>query len=52
MNEDVLLKLDIKIHQNNTDIYCKDTHTGHCFNYYSQKPCKLKNSWIKALYHC
>ena len=54
MNEDVHFSdlLDIKIHQNNTDIYYKDKHTGQCFNYHIQKPCKLKSSWIKELYHC
>ena len=43
--------LDIKIHQNNTDIYYKDTHTGQYIHYRSQTPWKLKTSWIKALYH-
>ena len=50
INEDVHF-LDIKIHQNNTDIYYKDTHTDQYINYRSQTPWKLKTSWIKALYH-
>ena len=50
INEDVHF-LDIKIHQNNIDIYYKDTYTGQ-YNYYrSQTPWKLITSWIKALYH-
>ena len=43
--------LDIKIHQNNTDIYYKDAHAGQYINYRSQTPWKLKTSWIKAFYH-
>ena len=43
--------LDIKIHQNNTDINYKDTHTGQYIHYRSQTPWKLKTSWIKALYY-
>ena len=35
INEDVHF-LDIKIHQNNTGIYYKDTHTGQYFDYRSQ----------------
>ena len=50
-NEDVHF-LNIKIHQNNTDIFHKDTHTGQYINYRSETPWKLKTSWIKALYHC
>ena len=49
-NEDVHF-LDIKIHQNNTDIFHKDTHTGQYINYRSETPWKLKTSWVKALYH-
>ena len=52
INEDVHI-LNIKIHhQNNTDIYYKDTHTGQYINYGSERPWKLKTSWIKALHHC
>ena len=36
-NKDVHF-LDIKIHQNNTDTYYKDTHTGQYFKYHSQTP--------------
>ena len=49
-NEDVNF-LDIKIHQNNTDIFHEDTHTGQYINYRSETPWKLKISWVKALYH-
>ena len=43
--------LDIKNHQNNIDIYYKDTHTGQHIHCRSQTPWKLKTSWIKDLYH-
>ena len=43
--------LDIMIHENNTDIYYKDTHTGQYIHYRSQTPWKLKTSLIKPLYH-
>ena len=43
INEDTHF-LNIKIHQNNTDIYYKDTHTGQYINYRSQTPWKLKTS--------
>ena len=39
------------IHENNTNIYYKDTHTGQYIHYRSQTPWKLKTSLIKALYH-
>ena len=51
INEDVHF-LDIKIYQNNTDIYYKDTHTVQYSHYCSQTRQKLKTSWIKVLYHC
>ena len=44
--------LDIKIHQNSTDVYYKDTHTGQYINYRCQTPWKLKTPWIKASYYC
>ena len=50
INEDIHF-LDIKIHQNNIDIYYKDTHTGQYIYYRGQAPWKLKTSWIKALHH-
>ena len=43
--------LDIKIHQNNTDIFYKDTHAGQCINHHSQISRKLKTSWVKSLSH-
>ena len=43
--------LDIKINQNNTYTYYKDTHTGYYIHYRNQTPWKLKTSWLKALYH-
>ena len=42
MNDNVHF-LDIKIHQNNTDIYYKDTHTCHHINYRSQAQWNLKH---------
>ena len=41
--EDVYF-LDIKIHQNNTNIFYKDTHTSQYINYRGQIPWKLKTS--------
>ena len=49
INEDVHF-LDINIHQNNTDTYHKDMHTGQYIHYCSQTPRKLKTC-IKALHH-
>ena len=49
INEDVHF-LDINIHQNNTDTYHKDMHTGQYIHYCSQTPWKLKTC-KKALYH-
>ena len=43
INEDVHF-LDIKVHQNNTNICYKDTHTGRYTHYRSQTPWKLKTS--------
>ena len=47
--------LDVKIHQNSTDIYYKDMRTRQCINYCSQTPCikafDKRTSWINALYH-
>ena len=51
INGDVFF-LDVKIHQNSTDIYYKDMHTSQCINYCSQTTWKRRTSWIKALYHC
>ena len=48
INEDMLF-LDIKIHQNNTDVCYNDTHTGQCIHSRSQTPWKLKTSCIKAM---
>ena len=45
INEDVHF-LDIKINQNNTDIYYKDTDPGQYIHYRSQTPWKLKTSRI------
>ena len=50
INEDLHI-LDINIHQNNTDTYHKDMHTGQYIHYCSQTPWKLKTSCIKGLYH-
>ena len=43
--------MDIKIDQNNTDIYYKDTHTDQFVHDRGQTPWELKTSSIKALYH-
>ena len=44
--------LDIKINGSETDLSYKTTHTGQCCDFSSQKPWKLKISWIKALHDC
>ena len=47
INEDVHF-LDIKIHQNNIDIYYKDTHVGQYINYRIQTRRKLKMSYHRS----
>ena len=41
--------LDIKINGSETDLSYKTTHTGQCCDFSSQKPWKLKISWIKSI---
>ena len=43
--------LDIKVDENNTDIYCKDTHTEQYTSFHSQTPWHFKTAWMKALFH-
>ena len=40
--------LDLKIVDNETDIYYKDTHTGEYMHFYT--PWNIKTAWIKVLY--
>ena len=42
--------LDIRIRENTTDIYYKDTHTGQYTHFSSYSPWRFKVAWIKALY--
>ena len=43
--------LDIKIVNNQTDVYYKPTHTGQYTHFSSYTPWRLKTAWISALYH-
>ena len=43
--------LDIKISQDGTDVYCKDTHTGQYTQFSSFEPLPQKAAWIKSLFH-
>ena len=43
--------LDIKIDENNTDIYYKDTHTGQYTDFNSFVPWSLRISWVRSLYN-
>ena len=48
---DIVHFLDIKIVNNQTDVYYKPTHTGQYTHFSSYTPWRLKTSWINALYH-
>ena len=43
--------LDIKIENNTTDVYYKDTHTGQYTHFSSFEPFSRKTTWIKSLFH-
>ena len=43
--------LDIRIIDNQTDIYYKNTHSGQCVNFSTFAPWRIKAAWIKALFH-
>ena len=42
--------LDLRIMDNKTDVYCKDTHSGQYTHFDSYTPWSLKTSWVRALY--
>ena len=43
--------LDLKIIDNETDLYYKDTHTGQYMHFSSYTTWNIKTVWIKALYN-
>ena len=43
--------LDIKITDNETDIYYKNTHRGQYMHFSTFAPWRMKTAWIKALFH-
>ena len=43
--------LDLKIIDNETDVYYKDTHTGKYMHFSSYALWNIKTTWIKALYN-
>ena len=50
-DDGVVHYLDLKIIDNETDIYYKDTQTGQYMHFSSYKPWNIKTAWIKALYN-
>ena len=42
--------LYIKIFDNETDIYFKDTHTSQYTHFSSYAPWRIKTAWVKALF--
>ena len=49
--DDVIVHyLDIKIVDNETDIYFKDTHTSQYMHFSSYPPLRVKTAWVKALF--
>ena len=48
-NDGVVHYLDLKIIDNETDIYYKDTHTSRYMNFSSYTPWSIKTAWFKAL---
>ena len=50
-DDGVVYYLDLKIIDNETDIYYKDTHTGQYTHFSSYTPTDIKTAWIKDLYN-
>ena len=50
-DDGVVHYLDLKIIDNESDIYYKDTHTGQYIHISSYTPWNIKTAWIKALYN-
>ena len=42
--------LDLRIVDNQTDIFCKDTHTGQYTHFDSYTPWRMKISWVRTLF--
>ena len=49
-DDDIIHYVDIKIVDNETDIYFKDTHTGQFMHFSSYAPWCIKTAWVKALF--
>ena len=49
LDDGVVNHLDLKIIDNETDIYHKDTHTGQYMHFASYTPWNIKTAWIRAL---
>ena len=49
-DDDIVHYLDIKIVDNETHIYFKDTHTGQFMHFSSYAPWRIKTAWVKALF--
>ena len=43
--------LDLRINNNSTNIYYKDTHTGQYIHFTSYTPWKFRIAWVQSLYH-
>ena len=49
-NDGIVHYLDIKIVDNETDIYFKDTHTGQYMHFSSYAPWCINTAWVTALF--
>ena len=49
-DEGIVHYLDIKIVDNETDIYYKDTDAGQYMHFSSYAPWRIKTVWVKALF--
>ena len=50
-DDGVVHYLDLKVIDNETDFYYKDTHTGQYMHFSSYAPWNIKTAWIEALYN-
>ena len=50
-DDDIVHYLDIKIIDNETDIYYKNTYTGQYMHFSTFAPWRIKTAWTKALFH-
>ena len=49
--DNVIHFLDILVSSDNTDVYCKSTHTGKYTHFFSFEPFFRKTAWVKSLFH-